>query len=173
MNTKWLIFRRILLTMGIGLAIGFALSEVSFQFLKEMNRAPQTVVLVIPEGTAEAIAGGKKSPSIPDDMVFVVGDVLVVENHDQENHQLGPMWIPAGESASLQLKEEQNFAYKCSFSPTNVFGLEVQEPVTIKTRLSGLFFAGVPLGAMLALYSFVMWPIGREGSKLDAEKTDR
>jgi hypothetical protein len=171
MNRRKLILKRIMLSMGIGLLIGFALSEISFQFLKEINRAPQTVTMEIPEGTSELVAQGLNPPSIPEDMVFVVGDVLVVNNYDQEDHQLGPMWIPAGGTASLRLDEEQNFIFKCSFNPKNAFGIDVQEPVTLETRLSGIFFAGVPMGAILALYSVVIWPIKSEVKASDAEAT--
>jgi len=148
--------------MIAGLLVGFGLSEISFQLLKETNRSPQTVKLVIPEGTADLVAKGEALPSLPEGMAFVVGDVLEVENKDTENHQLGPLWIPAGTTASLALEEEQNFIFTCTFSPSNFFGLDVKEPVTFLTRLGGLFFAGMPLGAILMLYSFVIWPLPSE-----------
>jgi len=164
------ILRRIALTMLIGVAIGFALSEISFQFIKETNRPPQTVTLEIPDGTAAAIERGETPPGIPEEMIFVVGDVLVVENHDTANHQLGPMWIPAGGTASLNLDEEQNLIYTCSFQPTSFFGIDVHEPVTIWTRIGGSLFAGIPLGAILTLYSLIMWPVNkRKKPENDAE----
>lgn len=154
--------RRISLAMLLGLVFGFALNEISFLFIKETNRAPMTVTLSIPDGTAAAIERGEEPPSIPEEMIFVVGDVLVVENNDNVNHQLGPMWIPAGGTASLSLEEEQNYTYTCTFNPSSFFGLEVQEPVTIWTRISGMLFSGVPFGAILALYSLIIWPIKKE-----------
>jgi hypothetical protein len=159
--------RRVSLAMLIGLAFGFALNEISFLFIKESNRAPMTVTLSIPEGTAAAIERGEEPPSIPEEMIFVVGDVLVVENDDNVDHQLGPMWIPEGGTASLALEEEQNFLYTCTFNPSSFFGLEVQEPVTLWTRISGMLFSGVPFGAILALYSLIIWPIKKE--KIHAE----
>lgn len=154
--------RRISLAMLLGLVFGFALNEISFLFIKETNRAPMTVTLSIPAGTAAAIERGEEPPSIPEEMIFVVGDVLVVENNDNVNHQLGPMWIPAGGTASLSLEEEQNYTYTCTFNPSSFFGLEVQEPVTIWTRISGMLFSGVPFGAILALYSLIIWPIKKD-----------
>ena len=125
--------------------------------------------MVIPDGTADAVSQGKAPPSLPEGMSFVVGDVLEVENRDSADHQLGPLWIPAGTTASLALTEEENYIFTCSFSPSNFFGLDVKEPVTFWTRLSGLFFAGVPLGAILMLYSFVLWPLEpKDGLSLDA-----
>ena len=156
--------RQILLRMSlflvIGLVFGLFVSEASFAFLKsEAGRAPSRIELVIPAGTAEKIARGETEESLPLNMVFVSGDVLVVRNEDSEPHSLGPLLIPAGSSASLNLDQADNLAMSCSFQPSQYMGLDVREPVTFATRLYGLFFAGVPLGVMLGLYSFVVWPI--------------
>jgi len=159
MSRNMKVIRRAVIAMVLGLAIGFGLSEISFQLLKETNRSAQTVELVIPDGTADAVSQGKTPPSLPSGMSFVVGDVLEVENRDSADHQLGPLWIPAGTTASLALTEEENYIFTCTFSPSNYFGLDVKEPVTFWTRLGGLFFAGVPMGAILMLYSFVLWPL--------------
>ncbi len=156
--------RQILLRMSlflvIGLVFGLFVSEASFAFLKsEAGRAPSRIELVIPAGTADKIARGETEESLPLNMVFVSGDVLVVRNEDSETHTLGPLLIPAGTSASLNLDQADNLAMSCSFQPSQYMGLDVREPVTFATRLYGLFFAGVPLGVMLGLYSFVVWPI--------------
>lgn len=153
------VFKRIGIALAVGMLFGFLLNEISFQFVKESNRAPMTVRLTIPEGTSEQLSQGGNALELPEEMTFVVGDVLLVENQDVVSHQLGPLWIPAGAEASLTLDQEENFIYTCTFNATNFFGLDVREPVTIWTRISGMFFSGVPLTAILALYSFVMWPI--------------
>jgi len=95
-------------------------------------------------------------------MKFVVGDTLVVRNEDITTHQLGPLVVPPGSSASLVLDQEQNYAFQCSFQPTKYLGLDVQEPLTITTRLTGVLFGGLPMGALMAVYSLVAWPIKKE-----------
>jgi len=142
--------------MLLGIFIAGAMSEISFQVLKRENREPQRVNLVIPAGTAERVARGEVPPTIPEDLTFVVGDVLVVINDDSVDHQLGPLWIPPGTSASLSLDNEQKFAFQCSFQPTKYLGLDVREPVTLGTRLTGILFAGFPLGALFAVYSILV-----------------
>lgn len=166
MTYRFRILRRIILALLVGLASGFLISEVSFLLLRESNRAPTVVELEIPAGTAEKISEGISPPEIPDEMTFVVGDTLLVRNNDQTDHQLGPLWIPAGSTASMNLDREQNFVFACTFQPSNYFGLDVREPVTIWTRLGGVAFSGIPLGALLALYSFITWPV-----KKDPEET--
>ncbi len=156
--TKKQIFWRVAIAMLIGLLVGAVVNEVSFAFLREEERPPANIELVIPLGTAELIAQGGQPPGLPNEMVFVVGDTLTVQNQDEVDHQLGPLWVPAGSSASLELDQEENFVYECSFQPAQVFGLDVRMPLTIWTRLQGIFMSGIPLGILLALYAIVAWP---------------
>ena len=154
--------KRILVSMLIGIAIGVLISEVSFIFLQETARPPQEIVLTIPAGTAEQVARGEQPPSIPRDMIFVVGDTLVMKNEDSVDHKLGELWIPANSTAQLALNEQQNMAFECSFQAGNYFGLDVRQSLTWGTRLYGVLYAGVPLGILIALYSFVVPPKKKE-----------
>src|SRR4026209_2627319 len=148
--------KRILVSMLIGIALGLVISEISFIFLQETARPPGEIVLAIPAGTAEKVARGEQPPSIPQDMVFVVGDTLVVKNDDHVDHKLGELWIPANSSAQLSLNEVQNMAFECSFQAGNYFGLEVRQSLTLGTRIYGVLYAGIPLGILIAVYSFVI-----------------
>ena len=154
--------KRIVISMLLGILLAAITTEVAYQVLKRENREPRPIELVIPVGTAEGIANGEVPPSIPEDMNFVVGDTLVVVNQDEVDHQLGPLWIPAGASASLNLDTEQNYILECSFQPTKAFGIDVLQPVTLGTRITGILFAGFPLGALFAVYSIL---IGKESKK--------
>ncbi len=154
MNSSTL--KRIVIAMLLGIMLGAVTMEIAYQLLKRENRAPEQIELIIPAGTAESVAQGQAPPSIPEDMTFVIGDTLVVVNQDDIDHQLGPLWIPAGTSASLNLDTEQNYVFECSFQPTKVLGIDVLQPVTIGTRLVGMLFAGFPLGALFAVYSVLL-----------------
>jgi hypothetical protein len=151
-----IVVKRILISLLVGLLLGVAIGEIPFIFLRETARPPQEIVLTIPAGTAEQISRGEQPPSIPENMIFVVGDTLVVENEDAVDHKLGPLWIPANSSARLSLDEKENLAFECTFQPGNYLGLDVREPLTFSTRLYGILFAGLPMSIMIALYSFVM-----------------
>jgi hypothetical protein len=159
---KKIVIRRALISMGLGLLFGLAISEISFLFVHETARPPGRIELVIPAGTADKVARGEKPPGIPDSLSFVVGDTLVVKNEDSSDHQLGPLWIPAGSSASLKLDQVSKYAFTCSFQPTKYLGLDVNEPLTPLTRMEGILFAGIPMGALLAVYSLVAWPTKRQ-----------
>ncbi|HAV76761.1 MAG TPA: hypothetical protein DCX53_05335 [Anaerolineae bacterium] len=150
-----ILLKRIGIAVLIGLGLGAAISEVPFFFLRETARPPQEVVLEIPAGTADHVARGEQPPSIPENMLFVVGDVLVVKNEDSVDHKLGQLWIPANSSAQLSLNQEENFAFECSFQPDNYFGLDVREPLTTSTRIFGILYTGLPMAVLIALYSFI------------------
>jgi len=155
--------KRILISILLGVLVAAATTEISYQVLKRENREPEQIELVIPLGTAQNIANGQTPPSIPEDMTFVVGDTLVVVNQDEVDHQLGPLWIPSGTSASLNLDTEENYILDCSFQSAKVFGIDVLQPVTLGTRLTGILFAGFPLGALFAVYSILLAPEKKKG----------
>ncbi|MBM4425062.1 MAG: hypothetical protein FJ030_17070 [Chloroflexi bacterium] len=156
-NTIW---GRIVLAFVIGFTLTWAMSEVAFLILKDSSdHVPQRVELAIPAGAAERVAAGEAPPSIPADMVFVVGDTLVVKNEDSVSHQLGPVWVPPGATASLALDQANNYAYACTFLPSQYMGLDVRSRVTTKTRLQALLLAGPPMAALIAIYSFVIFPL--------------
>jgi hypothetical protein len=154
------ILKRVVISLAVGLLLAWGISEGAFQILRDKNdRAPQQVELVIPRGTAELIAAGQAIPSLPADMVFVAGDTLVVKNEDVTSHQLGPLWVPPGSSASLTLDQPNSYSYACTFQPSRYLGLDVRSRVTLATRLVAVLLAGIPTGAMITVYSFVVLPL--------------
>ena len=144
--------RRVWISLAIGMLVGVILSEGSFLLLGETARPPKIIEVVIPAGTADLVASGEQPPSLPTGMVFVVGDTLSIVNQDSTDHQLGPIWIPAGTSGRLVLAQADKLAYECSFVPRRYFDMDIREPLTLSTRLSGIFYAGLPLGLLIALY---------------------
>jgi len=164
MYPKSFAIKRILLSIGLGLLIGALVSEVPFLFLRDTARPPREITLTIPEGTSASVERGEQPVSIPENMTFVVGDKLIVNNEDLVDHKLGPLWIPANSSAQLSLDQEANFAYECTFQPGKYFGLDVREPLTPSTRLYGIFYVAVPMAILIALYSFVISPKKNENA---------
>jgi hypothetical protein len=117
------------------------------------------VELIIPAGTADRVAQGESDPTLPATMLFVVGDTLVVKNLDSVVHQLGPLFIPSGSSASLKLDSEQDYSFACSFQPSKYIGLNVRPALTVGTRIVGILEAGLPMGMLIALYSIFAVPV--------------
>jgi len=162
MYSKSFIGKRILVSMVLGLLFGALISEVPFLFLQDTARAPREIILTIPAGTAEQVERGEGPPSIPENMTFVVGDRLVVNNEDSVDHKLGPLWIPANSTAQLSLDQEASFAYECTFQPGNYLDLDVREPLTPRTRIYGIVYVALPMAILIALYSLVVSPKKKE-----------
>jgi hypothetical protein len=151
-----ILLKRILISLLIGIVIGVGISEITFFSLKDTAREPKAIYLTIPAGAAQSVERGEQPPSIPDNMTFVVGDILIVENQDSVDHQLGPLWIPSGAAAHLELLNEENLVYECTFQTSNFLGFDIREPLTLSTRIYGIFYAGVPLGILIAIYSVII-----------------
>jgi hypothetical protein len=156
--------KRFVILLIISTVLVLVVSEAAFLVIREQSdRAPQTVELVIPAGTAEKIAQGQPVPNIPEEMVFVVGDTLLVRNMDAVDHQLGPLWVPAGSSASLGMERAERLAYTCTFQSTKYLGLTIKQPTTLKTRLSALALAVPSTAMVLFVYSIIIWsPTSRQ-----------
>ena len=155
------------LALLIGMALGGLLSEGSYLLLRDPNahETAQRFEIVIPNGTAAKIAAGEASPvPLPESMIFVQGDTLAVRNEDVTSHQLGPIWVPPGATGVLVLDKADQFAYTCSFQTTQYLGLDVRPLVTPWMRFQGALAIGLPSGAMLGLYSFLLYPLKKKPS---------
>ena len=154
--------------MLAGLLFGVVISELTFYYLNSgETRPPQVVTLDIPPGTAERVAHGESSSTLPSSMYFVVGDTLLVHNLDSVVHQLGPLFIPSGSSATMKLETEQDYAFTCSFIPSKYIGLNVRPPLTLVTRILGILEAGLPMGILIALYSIYAMPLKKKKPAYD------
>ena len=157
------IIKRILISMLVGLAMGVVISEVSFDLLNNgQTRPPKVVEIDIPVGTAARVARGEADSSLPSSMTFVVGDTLLVRNLDTAAHQLGPLFIPAGTSASMKLATENGYSLLCSFEPSKYLELSVLPPLTIWTRIVGILEAGLNVGFLIAVYAVFALPMPKK-----------
>ena len=135
-------------------------NEVTFILQKDENdRAPKTLQLVIPAGTADQVNAGQDVLSIPSDLVFVLGDTLEVKNEDYVSHQLGPVWVPPGSSASIVMENAAKYAYSCSFQTSQYLGIDVRQPITYITRLTAMGLAAPTMTALVFIYSLIVIPV--------------
>lgn len=166
MSVRKALVIRFLICIAAGILIAIPFSELAFYWQGHTtSRSPKTIVVDIPAGTSAKVAGG--ASVLPQDMLFVLGDTLVVNNLDSVAHTLGPLFIPPGGSASLVLKQIGNLSYVCSFQPTNYEGLTITEALTLVTRAEGIIIAGVPLGILIALYSLILRPLKKKTPAAD------
>jgi len=122
-----------------------------FIFTGGVTRGPMRIEFVIPAGAAGRIAAGEALPGIPAKAVFVAGDVLVLRNEDEANHQFGPFWIPAGTALTIPLERPSTLNYLCTIHPSGAIGLEVLPRHSLLLTLVPAFLLGVPLGAVVSI----------------------
>lgn len=152
--------KRLVNVLLVSILAVIVISEVGIRLQRENSaRAPKTVELTIPAGTASKVDAGLEAPGIPNEMTFVQGDVLLVHNLDNVGHSLGPLLIPPGANASMPLDQADNLALSCSFTASNYLGLDVIPPTTLSTRLTALAFAVPPTAAMIYVYSLLAFPL--------------
>ena len=157
--------RLLIATLLASIFVG-GINEGAHQLFKEdTDRAPETVEIDIPRGTAKKVEAGQQVPSIPEEMVFVVGDTLRVNNHDSVDHELGPLFIPAGSSASLLMEDANKYVLGCSFQPTQYLGFDVRSRTTTNSRLEAFALAAPPTAMFFFVYSLLIYPL--------QEKSDR
>jgi hypothetical protein len=167
-----LAIKRLVIVTLVSLSIIYVASEIFYLLQKESHeRAPQQVELVIPLGAAEMVNRGEQVAAIPEEMVFMVGDSLVVKNDDSVSHQLGPLWIPANSSASLSMDTAARYVESCSFQASRYLGLDVRQPTTLGTRLQALVIAGPATIIFLFIYSVLVFPLEKGAG--DARKWGR
>jgi hypothetical protein len=121
------------------------------------SRPAQVVELVLPIGTADRVAAGEPAPTIPDGLRLATGDTLLVRNEDSVDHQLGPMWIPAGTTGQLVFPRTVSGRYSCSFTPAGTFGIAVEQRLTGFERFVYILVAGLPFAAVLTAVSVFLW----------------
>ncbi len=158
--------RRGIIILAISFAFVFIFSESAYALTRSaQDRAPQDMILVIPLGTAEKVAAGEREPSLPEVMNFVIGDTLIVKNEDTVDHKLGPLFIPAGTSASLPLQAEMNMEYECSFQPTQFFGLTVRQQATFNFRFFAIAYATPATAIFIFVNSLAVSPLKKAESE--------
>ena len=150
---------RSLVGVVVGLLFAVVISEGTFSLMPDKqsaSREPQQIHLIIPYGTSEQIKEGVYNRTLPSDMSFVQGDVLIVKNEDVITHQLGPILVPAQTSGVLEMSIANDYSYDCSFQPTNKMGITVLPRVDSNSRLQGILAIALPTGMMLAIYSYML-----------------
>ena len=74
-----------------------------------------TVTYVIPRGSSERLAAGQEVVQFPDELVFTVGDTLIIENQDDEVHAFGPFIILPQTTLTKRFTTARVYRNACTF----------------------------------------------------------
>jgi len=167
MNKNFPLYKKrfLLSLLGAFIFVGL-INEGTHLLLKEKtDRPPETVEISIPAGTAERVNAGEAVPSIPSELIFVLGDTLQVINEDDVPHELGPLWIPAGSSASLLMENANKYTLGCTFQPSRYLDFDVRSRTTAKSRYQAFGLATPPTAMFFFLYSLLVFPFKENSEK--------
>jgi hypothetical protein len=151
---------RLAIVLVISMVFALIFNEVTYLISKDpADRAPKTISLVIPAGTAARIESGDELRIFPDEITFVTGDILEVVNEDSAPHQMGPVFVPPGSTGSMVLDQAKKLSVSCTFQSSRYLGLDIRPATTLGTRVAGLIVTAPTLAALLFLYSLAAYPI--------------
>jgi hypothetical protein len=88
--------------------------------------APRAHVFEIPPGTAARVRAGEDVAVLPADLHLPRRDRLVVTNHDDEVHHIGPFTVSPGETLDRRFSEAASIAGFCSLHPSGRITIDVR-----------------------------------------------
>jgi hypothetical protein len=161
MNENFHLYRnRFFVVLFVALIFVGIVNEGAHLLLKEKtDRSPETIEIRIPAGTAARVEAGETVPSIPSELVFVIGDTLMVTNEDDVPHELGPLWVPSGSSATLLMENANKYTLGCTFQPSKFLDFDVRSRTTVNSRIQAFALATPPTAMFFFLYSLVAFPL--------------
>ncbi len=78
---------------------------------------PNVYTYVVPAGTGQRLQAGEQVLIIPAELQLAVGDRIVVVNHDDRTHAVGPFSVRAGETIGHTFSEAGDFTGICTVHP--------------------------------------------------------
>lgn len=112
------------------------------------------VEVVVPSGTAEAVAAGQRGDTtLPDRLELRRGDTLVIRNEDGVAHRMGTSTVPSGHTVRIAVTPALLGAagLACSFHPSGSIGVAPLARPGIAHTVIPTLLAGVPLSFALVL----------------------
>jgi plastocyanin len=161
---SWSNMRPTLMWLGGALAFGWALAIVWWAVLSPQAREEITDQLVIPPGTADAIAKGTGFAFVPGQVSLRPGSRLVIVNNDSAEHTVGNAVIPPGAVAELTPSEDGDGFY-CSIHPSGFLGVNLTERPPFYSTLVPALAVGLPLGIMAAAAAYIGGRLNLDGDE--------
>ncbi len=135
--------------LGAGFALGLALSMVWWALLEPSAAASRVAELVIPRGTADAVARGGPAPFIPNSLSLGRNRELRVRNEDVAAHKVGASTVQPGGSAVIKAAAGSRDLI-CSVHPAGYVGVRFDARPGFEAVLLQAALVGLPLGLVAA-----------------------
>jgi len=158
--------------IGGGFAIAWALNLLWWAMLEPLADAARVDELVIPEGTAAAVAAGQPAPFIPDKLSLGPSAELRVRNLDITDHTVGGKVVPPGGVAVLKPDPDSN-QLACTVHPSGYVGLRIDRRPGIQSTLLPAALLGLPFGIAFGVVAMVARRISMDDEPEPGQPKDR
>jgi hypothetical protein len=128
-----------------GFALGLALSLVWWALLEPAAAGNKVAELIIPRGTADAVARGEPAPFIPNSLSLGRNRELRVRNDDVVAHKVGASTVPPGDTAVIKAAADSKDLV-CTVHPAGYVGVRLDSRPGFDTVVLQAALLGLPLG---------------------------
>lgn len=144
-----------MLSVAVVLFLSWGLSLAWWAIFEPIGAEARTTNLVIPFGTAQAVARGEPPPFIPNSLTIGRNGRVRVINEDEVAHRIGAWTIPPGGSAVIEPAESgEGISCTITASGTMPVFLDRRPPIT-STVLPALLL-GVPSAIIVGFIVFAV-----------------
>lgn len=148
-----------LLWLGGGVMVAWLVGVFWWWLLEPATADDAVKELVIPEGTAAAIAEGKPAPGIPSDFSLGRSGELLVINQDVAEHYIGGALIRPGASLLFEPQTKEG-EIACTFHSAGAIGFTLDERPSIFVTIIPALLLGLPFGAAFGVATYVAQRLG-------------
>ena len=113
----------VLAVVAVGLV--FLLVAGGIWLAARPESAGQVHDIEIPAGTADRIAAGETVNLVPRELHLSVNDTVMIQNHDDEVHHVGPFVVTANETLVHRFDRPGRFQGTCELHPEDTFTIVV------------------------------------------------
>ncbi len=140
--------------LGGAVVAAWAFSMLWWALLEPAHARASESKLIIPDGTAAAVAAGADPPFIPNSLELARSGDLTVINNDVVPHEVGTWTIPPGGSAVISAAE-QTGQFTCSIHAGGVIAFSINKRPSLFTTLYATLILGLPTGLIFGFAATV------------------
>ena len=134
----------------LGFLLGTILTVAAWTaFGAQQVGPPRDVQLVIPAGTADAIAAGGPTV-IPSEIRLTEGDRLVIANQDAVDHTIGGWQVAPGMVLTVLADVPATSVFACTIHPSGSLGIYIAARPGLVEGIFITILVSVPIGLVLA-----------------------
>ncbi|MBI5948644.1 MAG: hypothetical protein HY875_10955 [Chloroflexi bacterium] len=137
--------------LAVSLVASWAIMLLWWALLSPSGDGAKTLEIVVPEGTAAAVAEGRPAPFIPTSLSLAKGGSLRVINNDVVEHDVGGYQVPAGRTVTFKANATGTGTLTCTIHPSGYLSLDLTERPSLASTILPTLLLGVPAGIALAV----------------------